>query len=162
MRALWILPLLAASAPSPGRCQAPVHRSQLTLHLEPVALGARYGYAPGRRWRLGPSLTVGPFEGVTLDRGDSGRLREWATLYGTVSAELAPRFEVVLSPIGAALALGDDFSSVYPSAQVGLQVSSGRWIGGSDIRVIRIAGPSGSGIYWVQWIPLRVGIRWEW
>jgi hypothetical protein len=70
--------------------------------------------------------------------------------------------ELILSPIGAALALGDDFSSVYPSAQFGGQTGGQRWVLGTDLRVMRIAGPNGTGHYWIQWVPVRVGIRWRW
>ncbi len=105
---------------------------------------------------------MGPFKGVTVRRGQSGNLKEWATAYATLSVALAEELEAVLSPIGAALPVGDDFSSVYPTAQLGAQVIADRWVIGSDLRVIRIAGPSGSGDLWVQWIPLRLGTRWRW
>jgi len=135
---------------------------ELALHGEPIAVGARYSFAAGSRWRIGPSLTVGPFEGVTLRRGQSGELKEWATTYATVSFAPAERVELILSPIGAALAVGDDFSSVYPTAQLGIQTGGQRWVLGTDLRVMRIAGANGTGHYWLQWVPLRLGIRWRW
>jgi hypothetical protein len=138
----------------------PAH--ELTLHAEPLAAGARYSFAAGSRWRIGPSLTIGPFEGVTLRRGESGELKEWATTYATVSFAPHEQVELILSPIGAALALGDDFSSVYPSAQFGGQTGGRRWVLGTDLRVMRIAGPNGTGHYWIQWVPVRVGLRWRW
>ena len=140
----------------------PFQRHELTVHAEPLAAGARYSFAAGTRWRIGPSLTIGPFEGVTLRRGQSGELKEWATTYATVSFVPGDRLELILSPIGAALALGDDFGSVYPSAQLGAQTGGRRWLLGTDLRVMRIAGPNGTGDYWLQWVPVRIGLRWRW
>ncbi|MGH7559533.1 MAG: hypothetical protein ACRENB_00790 [Gemmatimonadales bacterium] len=142
--------------------QAPP-RNEIAVHVEPVAGGIRYArrLAPGIK--LGPALTVGPFEGITLRRGiAAGDLDTWATLYATLGFRPAPAFEVLLSPIGAALALGDDFSSPYPSGQAGIQAIFRRVTVGSDLRVIRIAGTNGTGHYWIQWIPVRVGLRWTW
>jgi hypothetical protein len=136
-------------------------RNELTVHAEPLAAGARYAFAAGTRWRIGPSLTIGPFKGVTLRRGQSGELREWATTYATVSFSPHDRVDLILSPIGAALAIGDDFSSVYPSAQLGVQTGGRRWVLGTDFRVMRIAGPNGTGDYWLQWVPVRIGLRWR-
>lgn len=159
----WGLTLLAITiAAARAAAQDAGSRNELILAVEPLAVSGRYAVAVAPAWRLGPSLSVGPFEGVTVRRGQSGELREWATAYATVSVAPAPAFEVVLHPIGAALALGDDFSSVYPTAQLGVQLGGRRWLVGSDLRVIRIAGASGSGHLWVQWIPVRVGVRWRW
>jgi hypothetical protein len=157
----FLLILAATARPAGGQAAPSSGANELSLHAEPLAAGGRYSRALGTRWRIGPSLTIGPFEGVTLRRGQSGRLKEWATTYATVSFSPAAMIDLVASPIGAALALGDDFSSVYPSAQFGVQVGE-RWVFGTDLRVIRIAGPAGSGLYWVQWIPARVGVRWRW
>lgn len=154
---LPVLALLAGAPPatSPART---LDRDEGTLAVEPVALSIRYLHAPSQRWQVGATFSVGPFEGVTLHKGDSGKLREWATLYPVVALRPRPEFALLLSPIGAALAIGDDFSSVYPSAQAGLELAHGRLRVGSDLRVIRVAGGDGSGDYWTQWIPLRVGI----
>lgn len=140
----------------------PSRRHELTVHAEPLAAGARYAFAAGTRWRIGPSLTVGPFEGVTLRRGQSGELKEWATTYATVSFAPDDRLDLILSPIGAVLALGDDFGSIYPSAQLGVQTGGRQWRLGTDLRLMRIAGPNGTGDYWLQWVPVRVGLRWQW
>lgn len=158
-----ILVLIAvAGREAAAQAALPSHRNELTLHAEPIAAGARYSFAAGSRWRIGPALTIGPFEGVTLRRGQSGQLREWATAYATVSFAPHDRVDLILSPIGAALAVGDDFGSVYPSAQLGVQTGGRRWVLGTDLRVMRIAGPNGTGDYWLQWVPMRVGLQWRW
>lgn len=132
-------------------------RSELTVLAEPWAGGVQYLYHFGGAVRAGAVLTAGPFGGVTIARGTSGRLREWATAYPVLSLRTTSGFEVELSPIGAALAIGDDFGAIYPSGQALVGLARGRLQLGSIVRVIRIAGGHGTGIGWWQWIPVRIG-----
>jgi hypothetical protein len=111
---------------------------------------------------VGLGLTAGPLYGVVLRRGEFGRLREWATAYPVLGFGVAPNLEVALSPIGAALLGGDDFGAVYPSAQAGLVWGSGPLRLSSWVRVVRIAGGSGTGIYRVVWTPIRLGYAMRW
>jgi len=117
---------------------------------------------------LAPSGSSRPFSAPTcspgrthpplpLARGTSGPLREWATAYAAISVRSAAGAEVIVSPIGAALAVGDDFGAIYPTAQVQLGIARRRFRISSVVRVIRIAGADGSGTYWSQWIPVRIG-----
>lgn len=128
------------------------------LHVEPLAVGLQYGWAVGGGWRIGPQIIVGPFEGVVLHRTLRDQAKEWASTYVSAKCPLGPRAEVAVAPIGATLVVGNDFRAVYPTAQVGLDYRAGRVFIGSDLRVIRIAGPNGTGDYWTHWIPVRIGL----
>ena len=141
--------------------QAPRPANEITIHAEPIAAGIRYTRALGSRVAIGPALIVGPFHGATISKDGFGELREWATAYLGAVVALTPSFRVTLQPVGAALATGDDFGAVYPSAQGGVEVVAGKMRIGSDIRILRIAGGNGSGLYWTQWVPIRVGIAWQ-
>jgi hypothetical protein len=66
--------------------------------------------------------------------------------------------QLSLSPIGAAAVIGDDFGTVYPAGQASLDLVRGRLRAGSAIRVVRIAGASGTGLYRTLWIPIRLGL----
>ena len=145
----------SAQSPSTGR-------SEITVHAEPIAAGIRYTRAASAGVSIGPSLTAGPFHGIAVDGDDGPELREVATLYLAIVMTPAERLRVVLQPIGAALATGNDFGAVYPSAQAGVEWRWGRFLAGTDLRVIRVAGPNGSGDYRVHWIPLRLGRAWAW
>jgi hypothetical protein len=149
-----LLTLLLPAAPLSGQVQ---ERHQFQLHVEPLAVGIRSATPIGRGWTIGPTLIVGPYEGVNLTESNAGDLREFANGFLTFGYRFTPKAELVLSPIGASAANGNDYATVYPSAQAGLQVQlGGGWVG-SDIRVIRIAQGNNQGRYWTQWVPLRVG-----
>lgn len=141
---------------------APAARpNEVTVTAEPVAAGIQYLHASGS-FRLGIGVTAGPAYGVVLRRGEFGRLREWATAYPVLGFGVAPNLEVALSPIGAALLGGDDFGAVYPSAQGGVVLGLGTIRVGSWVRVVRIAGGNGTGIYRVVWTPIRLGYAMRW
>ena len=165
VRALMLVSLVCLPGPAGLRAQesmVPVSRpNELTVTAEPLAAGIQYLRAAGR-FRLGIGLTAGPAYGVVLRRGDFGRLREWATAYPVLGLRVSPGLTVALSPIGAALLGGDDFGAVYPSAQGGAVVGSGPLRVGSWVRVVRIAGGSGTGIYRVVWTPIRLGYAMRW
>jgi hypothetical protein len=132
--------------------------NEFLLHVEPAAIGVHYSVEVGKGWRVGPQLILGPFQGVSVDRKAPRELKEWATAYVSVRYPLGPRVVLALAPVGATLVVGGDFAAVYPTGQVGGDYRVGRVLIGSDLRVIRIAGPNDTGDYWVQWIPLRIGI----
>lgn len=135
--------------------------NELAVHAEAVGAGVRYTAAVGSRVAIGPSITAGRSETVTISRSSEfGNLRTWATAYLTILVAPTPRLRVVLQPIGVAVTGGDDFAAAYPSAQGGLEWRSNRLLVGTDVRVLRIAGGNGTGHYWAAWIPLRVGITW--
>ena len=161
-RTIWLLTTVLsahvlagqnASLAPPG---APV-RGEWSVFGESWAGGIQYLRLLGGPWRAGAALGAGPFGGVTLARGTSGPLREWATAYVAISVRSAMGAEVIVSPIGAALAVGDDFGAIYPTAQVQLGIARRRFRISSVVRVIRVAGGDGSGTYWSQWIPVRIG-----
>ena len=167
VRALLLLALvlgpgargLGAQAP-PGESRA-VRPNEVTVAAEPLAGGIQYLHGFGS-FRLGLALTAGPAYGVVLRRGEFGRLREWATAYPVLGVRVGPNLEVALSPIGAALLGGDDFGAVYPSAQGGVVLGLGSIRVGSWIRVVRVAGGEGTGIYRVVWTPVRLGYAMRW
>ena len=158
-RALVLFCLLAPVAlrAQDTRAQAAPTDNEVSLAVEPLAGGAQYLHRIGGRVYLGVAVTAGPLYGVVLSRGDFGRLREWATLYPVLAYRLPSGIQAFLSPIGAALAVGDDFGSVYPSAQAGLELGRGRLRMGTVRRGVRIATGNGGGSYRVQWVPLRLG-----
>ena len=163
MRVASLSLCLALSAAVSSAAQAPVHaRNEITVHAEPIAAGVRYARAIGTRTFVGPALTAGPFHGVAIDDAAGADLREVATLHLAFVVAPTERLRVVLQPVGVALATGNDFGAAYPSAQGGMEWRLGRFVAGTDLRVIRVAGPNGSGDYRIHWIPLRVGRAWAW
>ena len=161
---LWLALVIGAGATRLGAQAAatPASRpNEATVTAEPLAGGIQYSRGSGS-FRLGLGLTAGPVYGVVLRRGEFGRLREWATAYPVLGVRVAPNLELSLSPIGAALLGGDDFGAVYPSAQGGVVLGLGSIRVGSWIRVVRIAGGEGTGIYRVVWTPIRLGYAMRW
>lgn len=128
--------------------------TQVAILAEPLAAGLEVAWA-GTRVRAGVALMAGPQFGVDVADADAD-VRSWANAQLMLGYRPAHTFELYLSPIGAALVIGDDFAAVYPSAQAGVEFGAGRIRFGSLFRVIRIAGGNGTGTYWTQWIPLRV------
>lgn len=127
--------------------------ARVAVLAEPLAAGLEVAWA-GSRVRAGAALIAGPQFGV--DVANAPDVRAWANAQLVLGFRPAPRFELFVSPIGAALVVGDDFGAVYPSAQAGAEFGAARMRFGSLFRIIRIAGGNGSGTYWTQWIPLRV------
>lgn len=144
--------------PQAGSPEPPRH--EWTVSAEPWAAGVQYLYQLGGPVRAGLAVTAGPFGGVTLARGTTGELREWATAYLAVGLRSTAGVEAILNPIGLAVVVGNDFGTVYPSAQGQLGIARRRLRLGSIVRVIRIAGGHGTGLYRWQWIPLRIGYAW--
>jgi hypothetical protein len=145
------LAILCATAPAPG--QRPV-----TIVAEPIAVGVEVLGRVGSATRVGLTATAGPSETVNLG---AARFRDYRTVvngYATIGIRLAPPVEALISPIGVAVVTGDDFAAAYPSAQAALAVAAGPVRIGSGIRVVRVAGGSGGGDYWWQWIPIRIGV----
>lgn len=123
-----------------------------------MALGVHYSVAVGKGWRVGPQLIVGPFHGISVHPKAPDDLKEWVSAYVAVRYPLGRRAVIAFAPVGASVVVGGDFAAVYPSAQLGGDYRAGRVLIGSDVRVIRIAGPNDTGDYWIQWIPLRIGL----
>ena len=131
---------------------------EYVLHVEPIAVGVRYGLALGHGWRIGPQLIIGPFHAVSLHRPSTDPLTELLTAYAVISWRWRQRAALVLAPVGLTLGAGSDSGELWPTGRLGLEYRLGRALVGSDLLVIRILGSSGTGQYWTQWIPLRVGI----
>lgn len=156
VRALLFLSLGATGLGAQEPAVSASRPNEVTITAEPLAAGMQYLRGSGSV-RLGIGLTAGPVYGVVIRRGEFGRLREWVTAYPVLGFRVSPGLTAALSPIGAALLGGDDFAAVYPSAQAGLVLGSGSIRAGSWIRVVRIAGGEGTGIYRVVWTPIRLG-----
>ena len=161
VRALLLLSLGATGLAAQATAVPGPRPNELTVTAEPLAAGVQYLRTAGSV-QLGIGLVAGPAYGVVLRRGDFGRLREWATAYPVLGVRVSPGVRVALSPIGAALLGGDDFGAVYPSAQGGVVLGSGAIRAGSWVRVVRIAGGGGTGIYRGVWTPIRLGYAMRW
>jgi hypothetical protein len=83
-------------------------------------------------------------------------VRSWAGAWAVLGYRVKNGIRIHVAPVGAALAVGNDFSAVYPSGQAGLDIGPGRIRVGSALRVIRVAGPNGTGTWWTQWVPVRL------
>ena len=129
--------------------------SDVLVFVEPIAAGLQYAWTTRAGLRLGAALTAGPQFGVDVADA-SAELRSWANVQSLLAYRFPNGIEAFVSPVGAALVVGDDFGAVYPSAQIGVEFGGLRTRFGSILRIIRIAGPDGTGDYWTQWIPIRI------
>lgn len=150
--------LLAALLPAGSLIAQAPRANEVTLFAESFAGGVQYLRHLGGPWRLGVQVAAGPTEGVAVSDEPGDDARTWATGYLTLGFRSPGGLELLLSPIGAAAISGSDFATAYPSGQAQLGLATGRWRIGSVLRVVRIAGGYGSGTYWTEWVPLRVGI----
>jgi len=146
-----------AGAQTQGTQTAP-RSIEVQLFVEPVRAGAQVLLGRGPVWRAGLALGAGPSYAVTLRSAETRDVRSWAGAWAVVSARARNGIGVSVSPIGAALVIGNDFSAVYPSGEIAIAVGQGRVRGGSLVRVIRIAGGFGTGTWWTQWVPVRVSL----
>jgi hypothetical protein len=140
-----------------GAAPAAAQRS-VTLVAEPIAVGVEVLGRIGATTRVGLTATGGPSETVNLGEALSRDYRTVVNGYVTIGLRVAPKVEALVSPIGVAVVTGDDFAAACPSAQAAFAVAAGRLRFGSGLRVVRIAGGNGTGDYWWQWIPVRIGI----
>lgn len=132
-----------------------VHAQQVTIYAEPLAgsvqlLTSEAGVA------VGALVTGGPQFGIRINEPDDDTVRSWATAYPVLSLSGA-RARLLFSPLGVALAKGNDFTAIYPSAQTVVELRNGRAAAGTGLRIIRVAGPNGSADWWTEWLLLRVG-----
>lgn len=160
MYTLLLMTPLAFAAPSLGAQALPdgTVRDEVALFAEPAAGGMQYLHYLGQGWRGGVTVTAGPTYGVRVSKELNSDIRNWGSAYATIGFRTRHGIEANVSPIGAAAIVGDDFGTVYPSAQAHLGLVRDRLRIGSVLRVIRIAGGNGSGTYWTQWVPLRIGV----
>jgi hypothetical protein len=133
--------------------------NEVAVTVEPIAAGVQYLHSFGSRVQFGAVLTLGPVYGVWFS--PSG-IRDWGAAYPVFAVRVSPALRVLLSPIGGAISLGNDFGTVYPSAQGGLELTTGPVRVGSLVRVIRVAGGHGSGTYLTRWIPVRAAFAFRW
>lgn len=128
------------------------------LHAEALAAGLTIALPAAGEWAFGIDLSAGKH--LAFDLTDAGEdVDLYATGYATVRWRPNDNVQISISPIGVAAVVGNDFGTVYPSARLGGGWYWGRFGVGTEFRVIRIAGGFGSGDYWVQWSPVRVGFR---
>ena len=128
------------------------------LTAGPATGGVEY-IAAGRSLGFGGYIQVGPEYALELsDVDERDVVRTWAAA-GPVLSYSANPWRLMASPIGAALAVGDDFGTVYPAGHAGVEYALGRVRLATLIRVVRAAGPYNTGVYWTTWAPLRVALR---
>ncbi|MEZ4587539.1 MAG: hypothetical protein R2909_14170 [Gemmatimonadales bacterium] len=135
--------------------------NELTLAVETAAGGARYLRTLGTGVDLGIELTLGPAYSVHL-AGPKGDLREWGEAYPVLRLRPTESLALLLSPIGIGAIIGDDFGTVYPSGQAGVELALGRLRLASLVRTVRIAGGNGTGEYRTTWVPLRAALAFPW
>ncbi|MGD8279067.1 MAG: hypothetical protein PVH00_13610 [Gemmatimonadota bacterium] len=163
VKTVAIFSFVSVAAAGPLAAQAPQRgagRNELTLTAEPVAGGVRYLRGDAAGFRFGAGLTIGPLHGVTIADADTGELDEWATLHALVGFGWMGGFRLTTGP-GASLAIGDDFSALYPSGQLSFEWATGRFRLGTVVKAMRIAGSYGTGDYWLRWIPVRIGVAFD-
>ena len=88
------------------------------LHAEAVAVGVSLALPTRSAWTVGADVSAGKHIVVSVtDAGDG--IDTYAT--GYLGARWSPGagWQVSLSPVGAAVAVGNDFGTVYPSARLG-------------------------------------------
>jgi len=132
--------------------------NQIVLNASPVTLGLSYARSIGRAWEAGVTVTGGKHLGATITREHTGDLDIWLSAYGELAVQVVPHTFLIARPIGVVGLTGGDFGAAYPSAGGGIEYRLARLRFGTDIHVIRIAGPNGTGEYWVRWLPGRIAI----
>ena len=128
------------------------------LHAEALAGGATFTFPAGSEWSVGVDLSAGKHLGLDLLEVDD-ELDLLGVGYAVVSWRPDSRLQVSLSPIGFAGVFGNDFGALYPSARLGLGHFWGKFGVGTELRLVRIAGPDSTGDYWLHWAPVRVSLR---
>ncbi len=156
MRVPTVVSLLLAATAGAGLSQTPP--TSVELHAEAVAGGAAFTWVASSAWSFGMDVSAGKHIGV--DVAEVSEDLE-TLLSGYVAVRWTPdtAWQVMLSPIGFAGVIGNDFGTVYPSARLGISRFFSRLGAGTELRVVRIAGGNGTGDYWIEWSPLRISIR---
>jgi hypothetical protein len=142
--------VLALAAPATSSAQ-----SRVSVNAEPVAIGLDYGNRSAG-WGLAVEALGGPQYGVDLHGTAESSARRWASTFASLRYRSAGGFGVILSPLGASLMIGNDYSAVYPSAQLGVDYGKGRLGVGTFARVFRIPTADSNAEYWAQWVPVRI------
>lgn len=132
-------------------------QSGVTISLEAAALGARWLHPVGGGWAAGVEAALGPRFGVRLAGDELDGARTWASASLTFASSSAGGVRGRVSPIGAALVVGNDYAALYPAAEAGAETEYGRLRAGSGVRVLRVAGANGTGEWRAWWVPLRLG-----
>jgi len=132
--------------------------NQIVLHASPLTLGLSYARSINRVWEAGVTVTGGKHLGTTITREHAGDLDVWMSAYGQLAVQVVPHAVLTARPIGVVVLTGGDFGAAYPSAGGGIEYRLARLRFGTDMQVIRIAGPNGTGEYWVRWLPARIAV----
>jgi len=156
-----ILLVLAAPSATTLSAQERDRPHEITLAAEAVAGSARYLRTVATGIDLGIELGIGPAYAVHLG-GPKNEVREWAGAYPVLRLRPSETIALLVSPIGIGAIIGDDFGTVYPSGQAGVEVLLGRLRLASLVRTVRIAGGNGTGQYRTTWVPLRAGLAFPW
>ncbi len=161
LRGLGVASLLTLALAAPASAQRrPLDRpNHFVVQGAPLTLGFSYARSVTRAWQLGLVVTGGKHLGVTISTEGSDDLDVWVSAYLEVAVRPVPAVALVARPIGVVGLTGGDFGAAYPSAGVGLEYHIARFRLGSDVQVVRIAGPNGTGEYWVRWLPGRLSLR---
>ena len=143
-----------------GQAQAPTFplRWEGVAWMEAIGAGGRAIFTVHPSVALGAGLNVGHFEGIDLRTGVADELHVIGAIHLTGVVRIAGPVRLVVSPIGTSLVTGDDFGSLYPSGEAGLEFARGRLRASSAVRVVRIPTGDSGAEYWVQWVPIRLGI----
>ena len=148
--------LVTAAAAPEGASQGT--SASVEIHAEALAVGAELTLPVAAAWSVGGEVSVGKHLSVAVTDAGAG-LDTYATGYLALRWTPDAAWQVVLSPIGFAVVVGNDFGTAYPSARLGMSRFLGHWGIGTEVRVVRIAGGGGSGDYWIQWAPVRLAVR---
>ena len=154
----FFIAFFIAAVSSANECLSQASPAAVELHAEALAVGAAFTVPLSSAWSVGIDVSVGKHLGVDVTDEGAG-IDTYATGYVAVRWTPDANWQAVISPIGFAGIVGNDFGTVYPSARVGLSIFWSRLGVGSELRVVRIAGGNGSGDYWVQWSPVRLALR---
>ncbi len=152
-----ILFLLSVVSAAP-ECVSQVSPGFVEVHVEAVAVGAALVVPVGGAWSVGGDVSVGKHAVVNVTDAGAG-IDTYATGYLGLRWTPDAAWQLALSPLGAAVVVGNDFGTAYPSARLGISRFWRRVGIGTEVRLVRIAGGGGSGDYWVQWVPVRVAVR---
>jgi len=132
--------------------------NQIVLQAGVLTLGLSYARSINRVWEVGLAATGGKHLGATITREHLGDLDVWISTYAQLAVRVVPQTFLIAQPIGVVVLTGEDLSAAYPSVGGGIEYRLERLRFGTDVQVIRIAGPNGAGEYWVRWLPARIAV----
>jgi hypothetical protein len=127
---------------------------RLAVTGEPAAIGL--SFATSQTTGLVLAAHAGPSFGLDVNDEIGGDARSWAGAYLGLGVRSEGGIGFHVSPLGAAVVAGNDYASVYPSAQLGVDYGRKRFRLGTMVRVIRVPTANSTAAYWTQWVPVRI------